>query len=53
MQAELAAARQRREQMEAKEREVQGLLDTHNREYDATAGDFGEMEEMGRKKVRA
>jgi hypothetical protein len=48
----MAEARARRENFEAKERELQGLLDTHSREFDATRTDFEEMEEMGRKKVR-
>ena len=52
VEAEMAEARARRENFEAKERELQGLLDTHSREFDATRTDFEEMEEMGRKKVR-
>lgn len=51
VEAELAESQRRRAELEAKERELQGLLDTHSREYNATATDFAEMEEMGRKKV--
>ena len=53
VEAELAETQTRRKDFETKERELQDLLDTHSREYDATATDFAEMEEMGRKKVRS
>lgn len=52
MQTELNESQRRRAELEAKEQELQALLDTHTREHDATATDFAEMEEMGRKKVR-
>ncbi len=51
IQAELADHQRRRAQMEAKEREMQALLQTHNAEYDSTRTDIEEMEEMGRRKV--
>lgn len=51
VEAEMTESQRRRVQLEAKERELQNLLESHSREFDATATDFAEMEEMGRKKV--
>jgi uncharacterized protein YoxC len=51
IQAELADHQRRRAQLEAKEREMEALLQTHNAEFTDTNTDIEEMEEMGRRKA--